>query len=342
MEKIDINELLLSKGYKPDENKIYVSGNTGYWSNLNKEDNKRFLELMGTKSAREAVEKVMPHLEKMIYSEKREAALELLDIESSGICVDYGCMWGVLSVGMAKRGYKVISMDQTYESLKFLSQRSIEEKLPSIFPVQDDIRKTSFNEEIDVALVNGVLEWIPESGDIEIGKYYGKKTETKTYTDKPLTMQKDFLSSISRALRPNGQMLLAIENRYDYSRIIGKKDPHANIYFTSFLPRCISNMISKIALGRPYRNYIYSFMHLKKIVLESGFSNVELYMSFPDYHFPELILPYEGKGINEYDKYPNEYRITRKQRIAYYFEYMIMKVFKAKYFSPAIMLIARK
>ena len=36
-------------------------------------------------------------------------------------------MWGVLSVGMAKRGHQVISVDQTYDSLKFLKSRSFEE-----------------------------------------------------------------------------------------------------------------------------------------------------------------------------------------------------------------------
>lgn len=244
-------------------------------------------------------------------------------------------------MGMAKRGCKVIAMDQTYDSLKFLKVRSQEECLDNIFSVQDDIKKSSIEESADIALVNGVLEWIPESGDIEINEYYGKKS-SKSYAESPETLQREFLATVSRSLKKGGQMMLAIENRYDYSRFIGKKDPHANIYFTSFLPRFFSNLISNIVLERPYRNYIYSFSHLKKILLESGFNSVELYMSFPDYHFPELVLPYTKEGINQYRQYPNEFRITTKQKIAYRFEMLIMKFLKARVLAPAIIAIARK
>ena len=105
----------------------------------------------------------MPKYEEMIFSPKREAALELFEDQGQGVCIDYGSMWGVLSVGMAKRGHQVISVDQTFDSLKFLKSRSFEEGLDNIYLVQDDLREIKFQNIADYAIINGVLEWIPEN-----------------------------------------------------------------------------------------------------------------------------------------------------------------------------------
>ena len=61
-----------------------------------------------------------------------------------------------------------------------------------------------------------------------------------------------------------------------------------------FLPRFLSNLISKIKLGRPYVNYLYSFNSLKKLLIKSGFSEVDLYTAYPHYHSPLFILPYNS------------------------------------------------
>ena len=42
----------------------------------------------------------------------------------------------------------------------------------------------------------------------------------------------------------DGELLLAIETRYDFKQFIGGKDPHVNLYFTSFMPRWIAILIS--------------------------------------------------------------------------------------------------
>ena len=78
------------------------------------------------------------------------------------------------------------------------------------------------------------------------------------------------------------------------------------------------------------------------MVLKAGFRKCELYMSCPDYHFPELILEYSEHGLSQYRKYPNKLRTTKKQKFAYYVEYIIMKYLGAKFFAPAIVIIATK
>jgi len=68
-----INELLISNGFEKDNSGIFHSGNKGYWSNLDREKNKEFINLLKVNSPLEAVRKLIPELEEHIYSVKREA-----------------------------------------------------------------------------------------------------------------------------------------------------------------------------------------------------------------------------------------------------------------------------
>jgi cyclopropane fatty-acyl-phospholipid synthase-like methyltransferase len=337
--KIEVQ--LIKGGYNKSKSGIYKSGNTGYWSNLDKDENENFIKILECSSPREAVREVIPDQENQIFSEKREAALELLDIQKGNVCIDYGCMWGVLSVGMAKRGATVIAIDQTQESLEFLNARKSHENLNAILIIQDDIRKVDLKEISDYAIINGVLEWVPEFGDVELKKFFGKKMVRENPVSNPRNVQINFLKKVKENLKNDGKLLLSIENRYDYTQFIGKKDPHVNLFFTSIFPRKFSNIISRIFLKRPYLNYIYSFEGLRELITEAGFKNVDLYMVFPHYHMPELILPYK-KGIGMYKKYYSIRDASLKRKIVWVIEYALMRFFKAKFFSPSIIAIAKK
>ena len=335
-----IEDSLQVAGYNKDEQGIFRSGNKGYWSNLDKEENQRFLDMLQKYPPREAVRIALPQFENIIFSEKREAALELLDIQPGEVCIDYGCMWGVLSVGMAKRGGRVVSIDQTGPSLTFLAHRRRHDKLDSLTIVQDDIKKVDLPELADCSVVNGVLEWIPETSEVDLKKFYGRRMVRSGPRVSPQMMQLDFLQRVHRNLKGGGRLLLAIENRYDYTQFIGKKDPHANLWFTSFLPRQLSSLLSYIQLGRPYVNYLYSFPSLHKLLLQAGFAEVELYMCFPNYRFPELILPYDG-GLAQYRAIWPE-GSTWRRKVALWIERFLMRVLKGRFFAPSIVAVARK
>jgi cyclopropane fatty-acyl-phospholipid synthase-like methyltransferase len=340
-----MNELenkILNLYPKNDNYGIYKSGSEGYCSNLSKKENEIFSFIINSEGVEQAVRSVIPEYKEMIFSEKREAILELLNHSRPGVCIDYGCMWGVLSVGMAKRGHQVISIDQTYLSLNFLRSRIKEDELKNIHLIQDDIKKTKFNNIADYAIVNGVLEWIPVTGEVHVTKFHQKDDKVKKASTSPKEMQLEFLKVVYSGLKKSGKMVLSIENRHFYQYYMGRRDPHSNLLFTTFLPRIISNLISRIFHKKAYRNYIYSFNDMKKLVEEAGFSKIDIFMAYPDYHFPELILPYSNKGLSLYDKYPNKNRKTKKQKFSYYIEYFLTKWLRIKALSPAIMIIAEK
>tara|TARA_Y100001936_G_scaffold252478_1_gene312268 strand:+ start:260 stop:1288 length:1029 start_codon:yes stop_codon:yes gene_type:complete len=337
----EVEAILESSGYQKSPDGIFTSGREGYWSNLDKVENEELIKDLEKLGPRGAVRKTIPQYEDIIFSPRREGALELLHINKGDVAIDYGCMWGVLSIGLAKRGAHVLAIDQTLDSLKFLSSRAKSEKLDNVLCVQDDIREVRMSDLADFSIVNGVLEWVPEFGTIELKKYYGKKI-SKSYGDMdPEQTQVSFLQQVHKNLKIGGKLLLAIENRFDYTHFLGKPDPHPNLLFTAFLPRAIANLISKLTLGRPYVNYIYSFPKLKDLLIKSGFKKIDLYMAYPDYRYPSLILSYEG-GVDGYQKYWEWRTISWKRRIAYAVEYVLMKYFKARFFAPSIIAIAEK
>lgn len=346
--KSDINRYL-SKIYNKYVNGIFLSGNSGYWSNLSKVRNNEFSKILEKNDCKTAVKSFMPKFEEMIFSPKREAALELFDHKKKGVCIDYGAMWGVLSVGMAKRGHQVISVDQTHDSLKFLRSRSLEEGLDNIHLVHDDIREVKFKNIADYALVNGVLEWIPEKSEVIVDEYLDKKdSKSKNLINKenlknPRDMQVEFLKKVHESLNKDGELLLAIENKLSYSYLLGRPDPHVNLKFTTFLPRSISNIISRIFKKKDYRTYIYSFAELKDLLREAGFTKIEDYCCFPMYHFPSLVFPNSKDGIKQYVAYKDKNVVTWKQKLVFiYVEIFLMKYLKARNLCPAIIMIAKK
>jgi SAM-dependent methyltransferase len=335
-----IEATLADYGYRPDQRGIFVSGHDGYWSNLDKAENQAFLEIVERTTPEEAVETLLPHLKDIFFSPKREAGLELLGIRATDVCIDFGCMWGALSVGLAKRAATVISIDQTYDSLRFLNRRKATSELDNIVCVQDDIRQVKLKNIADIAIVNGVLEWIPEQGDVELKTFYGKRVDRRDTCHSPERVQRDFLQTTHDALKPGGRLYLAIENRFDFQQFIGKSDPHSNLLFTSVLPRPLANGISRVLLRRPYVNYLYSFMKLQKMLDETGFWSVDLYAVFPDYRFPRLILPYRG-NLDGYTR-PAFRGVSLKRKAATLIEHVLMRYFRGKFFAPSIIAIATR
>lgn len=336
----------IQERYERNADSILCGKEAGYWSNLDQNENDDFIEfLKDAPSAKEALIIKYPQYYDIVFSTKREAGLELLELEGDETCIDYGCMWGALTIPLAKRTRFVLGVDQTLHSLIFLRRRIEDENLKNIDLLCENLNRIiTFENKFDVAIVNGVLEWIPEKGKIELKRYYGKKIK-KNYYYNPKNMQIAFLKKVYSNLNSEGKLYLAIENRYDFKMFLGKKDPHANLIFTSILPRKVANFISIKKIGRPYVNWLYSFSALKNILKDIGFNTVNLYSCFPDYRFPEFISPYEHKleGFTSTISARNaDGKIKAKRVGGKIVELLLFKYLKAKFLAPSIIAIAKK
>lgn len=337
----------LEAQYKTSDDGIFVANVEGYWSNLTKVENKIMLEALSEGTAREALVKYQPWLEDVVYSPKRQAGLELLQLRGDETCIDYGCMWGALTVPLALRTKFVLGIDQTLESLQFLRARLRDEGIDNVALFRHDLRtKPVFPEHarVDVAIVNGVLEWIPEIGDIELKTYYGKR-HTKVYSGHPGEQQESFLRCVHQNLNEKGKLYLAIENRFDFKMFFGIKEPHSDILFTSVSSRKVANWISLLQLGRPYINWTYSFRGVSSLLKRTGFSKVELYMCFPDYRFPEIIMHYDSK-LNGYSSTipltGSDGKVRIKRIIGHILDLIAFRVLKARVLAPSIIAIGHK
>lgn len=336
----------IQERYERNADNILCGKEAGYWSNLDQNENDDFIEfLKDAPSAKEALIIKYPQYYDIVFSTKREAGLELLELEGDETCIDYGCMWGALTIPLAKRTRFVLGVDQTLHSLIFLRRRIEDENLENIDLLCENLNRiTIFENKFDVAIVNGVLEWIPEKGEIELKRYYGKKIK-KNYYYNPKNMQIAFLKKVYSNLNSEGKLYLAIENRYDFKMFLGVKDPHANLIFTSILPRKVANFISIKKIDRPYVNWLYSFSALKNILKDIGFNTVNLYSCFPDYRFPEFISPYEHKleGFTSTISARNaDGKIKAKRVGGKIVELLLFKYLKAKFLAPSIIAIAKK
>lgn len=297
--------------------------------------------------ARESVKKYFPKYYDVIFSPKRSGGLALLDFKKDEIVVDAGCMWGALTVPLARKQCRVVAIDQTEDSLALLKQRLADEDLNNVSLVCGNLKKIRFKKNsVDKVIVNGVLEWIPEEGKIELGKWWGKRIKRKNKNKKsPISKQKEFLKEIYRGLKTDGKLFLAIENRFDIFNFFGDVDPHMGMRFITIMPRKIQDMMSLMFRGSRYLNWTYSPKEFKNILREIGFTNIEIYAVFPNYREPEIIFPLEGKSYSKANFHPishlNKKSFFKKVR-RYLIEYVTFKKLKLFKFSPCLIAVANK
>lgn len=328
----------------PKDGMIYKISDKGYWSNLDPKTNEKIIENLEKIGTKNVISKFCPELYNIIFDEKRAAGLGLLELNGNEIAIDLGCMWGAITIPLARSCSNVVAVDQTLDSLKLNSYRSKEEKLDNLTYIQANLNKFDMPKStFDVAVVNGVLEWLPETTPMIIDKKISFSSNNKI-TDTPRKVHLNFLQKVHSSLKQNGRLYLAIENSLDYKMFFGNKDPHSGLLFTSFLPRNVSNLISKLFRNRKYRTWIYNKNELYALLKDAGYTDIEIYCVWPDYRYPEFIINYKDKFV-----FNNPIAIRNqsgKFRLLRFFANLIERIlfglFKLKFFCPSFILIAKK
>jgi len=93
----------IQKKYTKAEEHIFLSELEGYWSNLNKTENDELINSLQNISTRDVIRKYHQWLYNVIFSPKRAAGLEVLEMSGDEVCIDCGCMWGALTIPLSKR-----------------------------------------------------------------------------------------------------------------------------------------------------------------------------------------------------------------------------------------------
>ena len=340
---------LLKKKYKHYKNGIFFNSSfNGYWSNFDEKDQDLIFNKLKDKKTEYIIKKYFHKYYRMIFDKERCVALPFLNIKKKYIGIDYGCMWGNLLVEASKKSKYMVGVDQTLDSLKFVKKRINENKIKNISLINENLRNNiPLENSFDFSIVNGVLEWIPTREKVNLKTFFTPSQKNNDFKSDPEKDQLNFLKMVFKNLKKDGKLYLAIENKFDYQYFLWKRDPHSDLFYTTFLPRNISNIISKIFKKKKYVNYIYSKNELLKILNDVGFCEVKIYAAFPDYRFPKKIISLEKKYKSDFSLF--KYEGSNNSLIARIFkfirkclDYVIYKKLKLFYFSPSFIIIAKK
>lgn len=222
---------------------------------------------------------------KYTRDESRAKWLEIIPHGKTSRFLDAGCGWGTNAIPISKEVKEVVALDATYERVKFVEIRACQENIKNIIPVLGSAMKLPFpNESFDIVAFNGVIEWLGAAN---------KAID-------PIIIQKQALKEACRVLRPKGTIYIGIENRFSLRYILGDRDDHSFLKFTSLLPRRIANLYCLLRKGEKYYTHTHSLKTYHKMLTESGFVGTTTFYPWPNYRNPELIIPMNYEKISAF------------------------------------------
>lgn len=200
----------------------------------------------------------------------------LLPLKKGSLVADIGAGYGTFAIPLAKRGIKVLAIDPSPKRLEFLKQCAIQEgvfkninliiAIAQKLPIKD--------KKCDVAIMNGVLEWVGE---------YSKEEDV-------LSSQKKALKEVYRILEKSGVFYLGIENREGLKYLLGAPEDHSAIPYISLLSRTDADIVSRSINKKPYKTHTYNKKEYFNLLKEAGFRKTESYAALPDYKLPKAFF----------------------------------------------------
>ena len=211
---------------------------------------------------------VMYHL-----SQQRENILEWYPITKEDSVLEIGAGCGAISGVLAKKAGRVVANDlskmrSSINAWKNKEAENLEIVVGNFNTVSDNLTET-----FDYVTLIGVFEY------------------AKTYIqeEEPYRV---FLDKINRHLKPNGKILMAIENKLGLKYFAGCKEDHVGRMFEGI---------------EGYKNTsgveTFSKRELEKLLDANGYHNYRFYYPYPDYKFATTIysdsyLPKKGELRN--------------------------------------------
>jgi SAM-dependent methyltransferase len=198
-----------------------------------------------------------------------------LPVGSHRRAVDIGAGSGVIAQGLTERFEEVVALEQHPGWCAFMRSRYAQDNVNRVAVVQGGAMPTlPFPDaHFDLAVVNGVLEWIPESAP----------------TLNPGKAQEAFLRDVRRVLSPGGTIGIAIENRLFLRNFLGTS-PHGEPSMAVVMPRLLADWYTRGTRGTPYRTWIYSYWGYRRLLRRAGFTDVLVQPVLPTYHQPERVI----------------------------------------------------
>jgi SAM-dependent methyltransferase len=220
-----------------------------------------------------------------VVSPCRASWWPLLNLPAGCRALDFGCEWGAVSFGLAPFVGCVVSCDLNLNRLRFLKMRARQDGLSSLrFLCAGDTARLPFGDrEFDLIILNGALDWVPllRSGS-------------------PLKIQRALLRESARLLSSEGQLLLAVYNRWSWRDWCGKQEACCKLPFVSLVLHEHPPSYSSLRVGNPSRTHSHSPWTHKRLLRSAGFASSKAFVPLPDFHFFRSILDPADKAAMEH------------------------------------------
>ena len=221
----------------------------------------------------------------------RENICNWYPFQKDGRILEIGAGCGAITGALCRNGAEVCSVDLSLRRSTINYERH--KDYENLHLYVGNLNEIVFEEAFDYVIVNGVLE------------YAGLFTDS----EKPFHT---FLENIRKYLKPDGRLLLAIENRFGLKYFAGAEEDHLGKAYTGI---------------RGYEEekgiQTFSKSELTYLLSESGFEYSHFFYPYPDYKFPLEIFTDETLKTQHYGK---PYQVFDKDRTVLFAEEVVASV----------------
>jgi len=220
----------------------------------------------------------------------RRNLLEWYDFDRNATLLEIGAGCGALTGLFCERTKKVVAVELSRRRAEIVANRHREKANLEI--VVGNLNDMFYDRQFDYVTLIGVLE------------YAGRFTKT----DNPYH---DFIVQIRKHLKPEGTLIVAIENKFGLKYWAGAKEEHNGGYFES-----IENYLQNSSIRT------FGKAELRALLNMAGYDVVKFYYPMPDYKLPQQIfsddfLPGIGQICSISPNYDNERIVLFNEATAY-------------------------
>lgn len=190
-----------------------------------------------------------------LTTRERENILAWYPFQNKDV-LEIGCGCGCITGILCEHNKKVVSVDQSKKRAQITFERHKDKGNLEIYA--GNIEEIPFQQKFDYIVLIGVLE-------------YAKRFFSHAPEDEY------FLKLIRNLLKPDGVLLIAIENRYGIKYFAGANEDHLGKQYISLTGYEKTDIVT------------YGKQELVNILNKCGYSKTKFYYPFPDYKLPSII-----------------------------------------------------
>lgn len=177
--------------------------------------------------------------------------------------LELGCGCGAITRYLGELGSQVIAVEGSQRRAQIAAARCRD--LDNVSVVADRLQSLPFENSFDVVTLIGVLEY------------------SRVYIESADPIQV-VLQRARRYLKPNGVLILAIENQLGLKYFAGAPEDHG-----------LGVMAGINNLYQEKTPVTFGHLEIQKRLTKAGLNNIETFLPFPDYKMPSLVVPPFGQ-----------------------------------------------